>query len=193
MSRAKRSRIRKIREILATVGPVVGFDPGVVACGVAMFTSEDFPRPAWTMSFDLPKDHRSDWFNQVAYLAGYAIHSLKYTKRQPGAFVVEFPRIMAGSRGAASAARGDVLHLAHFCGLVHAEALGSDITFAIQDAGQWKGQLDKDIVKKRLIRLIGSCDAKGNEILDHAWDACGVALVHLGVKMDDVELLGANS
>ncbi len=159
-----------------------------------MFTSESFPLPAFTLSSTLNDEEKADgWADQVAYLVGWSIYQLQYVKRQPGVFVVEFPRVMGGSRGAASAARGDVLHLAHFCGLVHAEALGRDVKFAIEDAGQWKGQLKKDIVEQRLTRLIGTKDELGNPILDHAWDACGVALVHLGVAMDDLELLGANS
>jgi hypothetical protein len=172
----------------------VGFDPGVVACGVAMFTSKSFPIAEYAQTFRLPKEFLgTPWPGQVAYLAARSIYSLRDTKRKPGVFVVEFPRVMAGSRGAASAARGDVLHLAHFCGLVHAEALGSDIDFAIQDAGQWKGQLKKEIVEERLSRLINFSDKRGACINSHAWDACGVALAHLGVGMDDIELLGANS
>ena len=97
---------------------------------------------------------------------------------------------MSGSAGEAAARRGDTLRMGHFCGFAHAQSILIGATFEPVTVSEWKGQLDKKLVIERLTRLIGDTTTHGGKIQGHAWDACGLALYSLGVRMDDVELLG---
>ncbi len=183
--------IESIREELKKTGPVVGFDPGVKACGFAVFTAECFPKPfLCDVAYIQTNEEVSSPFIKINSIFSVSCWALACFECLPSVWVVEFPRVMSGTRGEAAARKGDVLHLAHFCGMVHSEAIASDGEFIEVDAGKWKGQLSKELVEERLSRLIGTVDANGKDIDSHGWDACGIALTYLGVSMDDKELLG---
>lgn len=192
MSGMRRIKIRRIRESLLRNGPVVGIDSGVVAFGIAVFDANHFPKPTETVSFPVPENQSgADWSEKVEYLAECAIDLID--SHSPFSVACEFPRHFGGTKGEAAARRGDTLHLAHFCGFIHAICSMNGTTFDLVEAGKWNGQLKKNLVKKRLKRLIGSVDSDGKKIVGHAWDACGVALYSLGVEMNDVDLLGRRS
>ena len=97
-----------------------------------------------------------------------------------------------GTKGNAAAKKGDVVHMAHFCGMLHHWSLSRHSNFFPIKVTDWKGQLPKEIVEKRLKRAIGTKDRCNKEITDHAWDAVGVGLVFAGYKLNDPTVYGKN-
>lgn len=103
---------------------------------------------------------------------------------------MEWPEVMGGAKGHAAAARGDVSRLAYCCGAI--AALCDQLTkIHLIPVTTWKGQLKKEIVTVRLMRLIGDKDKVGFKIETHAWDAIGVGLYVRGLKLND-PMFGAN-
>ena len=56
---------------------------------------------------------------------------------------------------------------------------------------EWKRQLKKDIMVKRLRRGVGNNDASGHLITEHAWDAIGIGLFFAGININNKELFGS--
>jgi len=92
--------------------------------------------------------------------------------------VCETPVMFHGATGRAVAVRGDLTDLAFSAGVVGSLALlHGKIPFEAAPADQWKGQMDKEMMQRRIIETLGQ---RAFEVLSakrlHDWDACGIGL-----------------
>lgn len=53
--------------------------------------------------------------------------------------------------------------------------------FVLVPVRQWKGQLPKDVVQRRIVQTLGNEACIHHQIKTHAWDAVGIGLHSLGV------------
>lgn len=88
---------------------------------------------------------------------------------------IEYPAKFGGVKGNMVANRGDLVKLAELVGYIEAALNMLDITVEPIPVMKWKGQLPKDIVIKRILRILPDCKAKS-----HDWDAIGIGLYKLG-------------
>lgn len=83
---------------------------------------------------------------------------------------VELPKQMGGARGAATAAGGSLRKLTVLVGMIMNEFDARTI-----EVNDWKGQLPKEVVAKRVMAILPNCTAKS-----HAMDAVGIGLYVAG-------------
>ncbi len=181
-------------------GAMLSVDPGVNAMGLALWRWEprhrkkmEKPIRAWVGQ--LPSKvlkAEPDWHRKMLRLLNRARDSIiKFGMKDHlhlEALFIEWPEIRSGSVGHAAAVRGDVSALAYCCGAMC--EMFPDVRSTLLAVSEWKGQLPKEIVNKRITRAIGSKDRSGNAFETHAWDAVGIGLVGKGFALDDPKHFG---
>lgn len=95
---------------------------------------------------------------------------------------IEYPRKFGGAGGNMVANRGDLVKLSTFVGFLAGSLSSVGITPEYVDVLTWKGQLPKDVVNRRITKLLSK---KELSLLSpkrsHDWDACGIGLFMQGV------------
>jgi len=172
---------------------LVAVDPGINAMGIAVWENKVTSRslkPNYAFCIEAPNLF-DDWYTRISEM----IYSLDVwiSLTKPTWIVTEFPEFFEGAKGNAAAKGGDVTHMAHCCGMLHALAVKYKSSFEVLEVTKWKGQLSKKIVETRLKRAVGTQDVAGKDIVDHAWDAIGVGLVFSGYHLDDAKYFGKNA
>jgi len=164
---------------------VVCIDPGLGGTGWALFPKlgrggNDCIAPADSGVLRPPKGER--WQNQCHSLAAMVSGMLKATAA--GAVVLEMPEVWAcSSQGMASATHAakagepaDLCKLLYLVGVMAAAAYGTGAGLPILVCPrEWKGQLAKDQVARRIMAAF-----PGASFRDHEWDAVGMGLAAQG-------------
>lgn len=159
---------------------VIAIDPGVNACGVATWGGKDV-RPHQTMVFTASK--KLTWPERVATLVNNV--NLEFQFSSFDTLAIEWPEVMGGAVGNAAAKRGDVTMLAYSVGSFASIAESFGLKVQLVPVREWKGQLSKDVVEKRITRAIkGIYSTCGQLIKTHAWDAVGIGLHARGYPLD---------
>lgn len=85
---------------------------------------------------------------------------------------VEMPAFFQSASGTMVARRGDLVKLTLMAGAIigHFSSLG--VPGTLIEVAKWKGQLPKDVVRRRIERRIGKIEGSGT----HAADAIGIGL-----------------
>lgn len=145
-------------------------DPGLGGTGYAVFNSEG-PGAVPPADFGVLHARRGDWRARAhslrrAFWAECQVHVPIQR------IVIEFPELFASSaKSTASASKGNLFQLTYLVGLLGAVA--ADYTGEPPELitpRQWKGQLPKEVVIRRMLR------AYGHEYSSHAADAVGIGL-----------------
>jgi hypothetical protein len=77
-------------------------------------------------------------------------------------------------------AKGDIIKLAYLVGAYAGVCTSQDIKFITVPVVNWKGQLPKPVVIKRIKKKIGSLDEQGTAFNGDVWDAVGIGLFAKG-------------
>ena len=162
---------------LETTEPVLCIDPGIGGTGVAVFRSitkaksrEDAIPPQYTEVFRGASD--SSWDDQVYHIGSAVAGISEFWKVRHT--IMEFPGLWNTGVSHASAASGDLFKLTFLCGVI-AQAVHGYKPILVSPQ-QWKGQLPKDVVMRR----IGLCFPT-LELKDHMADAVGMGLWAQGI------------
>lgn len=159
----------------ALVGRVITIDPGVREAGLAVW-KELRPHVAHIpLRAEVLKTKPTlDWGCAMFDLVEQVEHRL--AKHRPNWVVMEWQEVWTTSAASmASASTGNLLKLTLATGMLVrlADARGAAIVLA--KPGEWKGQLSKAAVIKRITR------ATGKTYRSHAADAVGIGLAVSGV------------
>jgi hypothetical protein len=98
--------------------------------------------------------------------------------------VIEMPILFAGTAGGMAAAGNNSLQkLCAYVGMVTGLAMASldKVAVRLVSVRDWKGQLPKDVVKKRIIKALGAPACLDFKL--DVWDAVGIGLWAQGVKL----------
>lgn len=109
----------------------------------------------------------------------------------PKVQVIEWPEYRGGDAVGIAAAGEESLGKLYFMAGMHkrlADTVGTRTVLA--PVREWKGQLPKRVVAKRIARAVGTEDGRGVAFDSHAWDAVGVGLWFLGHRLDDAKKFG---
>jgi len=92
----------------------------------------------------------------------------------------EFPEFWDNLGGKVSARKGSLVKLAFIVGVYARISWELGTEFNIVPVREWKGQLPKEIVNRRIVEMVGleACERVG--LRTHAWDAAGIALFARG-------------
>lgn len=99
---------------------------------------------------------------------------LAYTTWNCYGVYVEEPRFFDSATGHKSAKTGSLLKLMAAATASMAVGWTTGASAAWVPIHEWKGQLPKDVVTRRIIQRLG--DAATADVNDHAWDAVGMGL-----------------
>lgn len=144
----------------------ITIDPGTNGCGWAVWGSD------WTLKYyGVLSSGSKNWDikrDEIAKKLKKIVTNYGVTKGY-----IEEPQKFHGTFGNMVADRGDLVKLSIFVGYVEGY-LGIEMErVRVLD---WKGQLPKDVVIKRIKRLMPKTRAKS-----HDWDAIGIGLYLKGV------------
>lgn len=145
---------------------IMTIDPGIAGTGWAIFDND-------TLEYSgvLTPPKALDWQHKMNWL----IISLKLiaTKKLPGKKIkiyVEMPAMFGSAKGQVTASSGALVKLTLLVGQIMRE-----FSAEVLPVNEWKGQLSKQIVEKRVKDFLPGCTAKS-----HAIDAIGMGLYLTG-------------
>lgn len=156
---------------------IITVDPGISGTGIALWTEKD-----WYEQCVL-SDKRKFFIRPRLYSSISASTPDKYAmilKKISTAYnvsraYIEDAAAMRGSKGNMVSSSGRLVILAEYIGrlqqIFHVEGIYCELV-SVQ---RWKGNLPKDIIKRRILKLWPECCAK-----DHDWDAIGIGYYLMG-------------
>jgi hypothetical protein len=146
-------------------------DPGLSGTGYAEWHPSGELRRAGVFQEKLEDANR--WWVRGGLMAGRLIRLLLPMRHSNA--VIEFPMYMESVAGLA-ASKGSTLKLAFLIGC-YAEAFRRrGCVVQLVTPLDWKGQLPKDVVIRRIHRVISEEDCNAYGIRSHAYDAVGLGL-----------------
>jgi len=156
---------------------VLTVDPGLGGTGLACWASLSHGQvePQEPQSTEIIRGGRTgSWEYRVEHIWHIFTRSLLLT--QPRFVVLESQALWTGSASSmASAGRGDLFKLAYLTGGLWTIAIGRDAEVVLVSPNQWKGQLPKSAIHKRIKRALGA------RYPEHVADAVGMGLAVQGV------------
>jgi Holliday junction resolvasome RuvABC endonuclease subunit len=93
--------------------------------------------------------------------------------------IIEYPRFMQSNAGRRTAERGDLIKLAVLTGRICQAATDLCPQVLFYDVSTWKAQWSKEIVKERVLEILGYDACKGFH--RDIWDAAGIGLAARGL------------
>lgn len=149
---------------------MISVDPGVGGTGVAVWKGSKLYESATLHSY-LEIWERKAFEIADEFLRRYVEPFKAHT------IVLEKPAFMAGAGGTMVARSGDLVKLCLLTGMLVQAARQKETEIRLVLPTQWKGQLPKDVTKRRVIEALGyenqTMSAKHS---DHAFDAVGIGL-----------------
>lgn len=100
---------------------------------------------------------------------------------KPEFVVVEWPQSFTSVGGRAATGAGSIIKLAFGIGQVALMAYACQAKFVPVPVAQWKGNLSKQIVIKRIKKRLTQARLEYLEPSSHAWDAIGIGLFCKGL------------
>lgn len=165
-------------------------DVGLNAIGWAAWREREVMRtkglvPDEAGVIDFSRDRlflKMPWHDRAARMFDKIVCETNLSARMNIIHAVEWPEFRAGSAVGHAAASGDSLsYLAMMCGQHLRYAFLMKQVFMPIPVSEWKGQLPKPIVQRRLEVLFGGDETLlGQQIVTHGWDAVGIGLHAMG-------------
>jgi hypothetical protein len=122
-------------------------DPGIEKTGWAAWHNYQLLEWGLITSRDITS---SGWFLIAQSMAG-RVANLAVKVRAVRA-VSEFPQEMWGAKGRAALNSGSVKKLAAYVGMIEGRLMAMGVSVSVVEPMAWKGQVGKDITKKRVLR-----------------------------------------
>lgn len=156
--------------------PLLAIDPGLGGTGWALWETGRSPARIGIVR-DTARDDllsvRCQELCQKLYLSVATLYSLQTV-------VIEMPQQMSNRAGIAAQA-GGVYKLAVLVGALTMYLMNtSNATVHVVTPSEWKGQLPKDVVQRRVEQRLGISLCQKLKIRSHAWDAVGLGLWAMG-------------
>lgn len=151
----------------------LSIDPGIGGTGWALWDEDSWhlAEPPTQTGIFTGRSSQS-WEQKIAYivfgLRGVVPLNLSHT-------YIEYPAYFGTASGDMVARRGDLVKLSYCVGFIAGSMPG---TVTLIPVNKWKGQLPKDIVARRIQKILGANACR--EFKSHVWDAVGVGLYAKG-------------
>lgn len=154
---------------------LIAIDPGTYSTGYAVFNEK---KELIDANIFVPRPTRLSWCARCEQLHRMLINL--FTGYKPDSIAIEYPAFFQLN---ATAASGALVQLSVFAGIVYGAASRHTPCVQLVPVHEWKGQLSKVIVIERIKKHIDkSCLDKIQPKKD-AWDAIGIGLHVLGIKL----------
>lgn len=153
----------------------VSVDPGLSGTGVVYWrkgfphTSQVLLPPQYITRNDV-KPGEDDVVARARWLASMIVMSAGF---EPYTMIVEFPEFQAGATRQMGWKTGSLQRLTFLVGVM-VGYLPANWRIIMPTPSQWKGQLPKDVVQRRMIAKYGKQKCDALRVRTHAWDALGI-------------------
>jgi hypothetical protein len=152
-------------------------DPGGTGAGLCIWPEEEWNQclpPVWMQNV-YPVRRVGPWLDRtMSVLSQIADHLDNF---KPSHLYCECPQFFEGTRGMASAGSGDLVKLCLFTGGIIEVCRVRDTRLHLIDVNEWKGQLPKDVVERRIYKRLPQLEGV---ISAHVVDGVGIGLYAKG-------------
>lgn len=164
---------------------ILSIDPGIDGTGIAVWNED----PDWRTSLSSVKvwsrPSVEGWVSKCIELSDlyYNLHE----SVQPVRIYCEWPAYHQTGVGQAATAKGDIHKLSFLIGMFAREVADVGGEFILVPVAEWKGQLPKQVVQRRIEKAYaGTGVLEGLKLkkLDHSWDAIGIGMYAKGFRFD---------
>lgn len=156
----------------------ISIDPGIRGTGIAVWDADLWKHrsniyPIQTAVYEPPQDE--DWVLATSTLWKWFNTYMDENDLVPLKFHCEFPHYMQSDKGVAATNKGLIYKLSFLVGTFNCMALERGIVLDPILVRDWKGQLPKEAVIKRIKRIAPDIE-KRVWPTSHDWDAIGIGL-----------------
>jgi Holliday junction resolvasome RuvABC endonuclease subunit len=156
---------------------VLAIDPGYGGTGWALFHDEKWHSCGIITA---PKTVGDPDLNGRAHYITAQLHVI-CKRNAVGRVLIEMPAFFQSSGGQLAAGSGALVKLTFLVGYINAVLRRRRPQLV--PVSQWKGNLPKHVVERRVKRILGEGTVERNKIKDHAMDAVGIGLWYFGYAM----------
>lgn len=150
-------------------------DPGIRGCGIVIWDDdlwgESYPITSYVLD---PNIYKSDWVYICADM--HKELSKIFNTFNVKKVYCEFPQYFGSDIGHAATSDGKIYKLSCFVGMVMGTIFEIGGTFNPVYVTDWKGQMTKEAVIKRIKRKMPQWETYVPNMKSHAWDAFGIGL-----------------
>lgn len=144
---------------------ILGIDPGIAGTGWAIIQTA----PLLLVESGVLKGPSNDDWEQRGLIIAGKLKTIQHDYKLRECFI-EYPSLFQSSHGQMVARKGDLVKLAWFTGVLSGKLRNANLV----PVHEWKGQLPKKVVEKRIKKILG--DSQCWKLKSHDWDATGIAL-----------------
>lgn len=155
---------------------VLTIDPGFDGTGWALWEGAGFFDFKPPLQCGVLRPRGDDW-GEAARMLWELVHDLLYcTVKGVRWIAVEWPNYRPNAMGQAVAGKGDLGKLYFAASVPLCWGCFINIDVSCVSVNEWKGQLSKELVNKRIKDRLGDKQCAALGIGTHAWDAVGIGL-----------------
>lgn len=159
---------------------LLGIDPGLSGTGISLVSQihDDTTQLENSVIYTTARLKSESWQRRAQDIAQKLSLWVRVLNMKPELVVIELPAFWGTGSvvGNAAAKTGDLITLAATTGILIAAMQALELPVVCYTPQQWKGQLPKEAVAARINRRMGPIPYR-----NHANDALGIVLFHLGV------------
>lgn len=159
----------------------LSIDPGITGTGWALWNvGDDWHecRKPWSVGIWNPPGKLA-WEDRALWL-GLELWKLNFVKERIDQVWIEYPAFFETAGGTMVARRGDLLKLTYCVGVLAGVMSHHGKKIYLIPVRSWKGQLPKEVVERRVRRLVGDHAMDGTRFRSHIYDAVGLGLFAKG-------------
>lgn len=149
----------------------MSIDPGITGSGFAIWQGKRFQHAGIVFPGKIKK------WQPAGYQVAAQLHEIAKINKIEKVFC-EFPAFFQGGKGQVTAKSGSLVKLAWFCGFLETLFVTEFTPFEQVRVIDWKGQLPKDVVERRICKILKRGITKN--LKSHMWDAVGIGLYKHG-------------
>lgn len=151
---------------------ILTIDPGLYSTGWAEWTDE-----FKLLDVGLWEGKSEVWENKAQDIIYCLVKHLRLQNIITTVYC-EYPKIFNTPGGLQIGLSGSIEKLTFLVGAIGGVCFHKGLRFKLVEVNQWKGQLPKEIVKKRIQRVLGM--SKTKRFKKDIWDAVGIGLYKAG-------------
>jgi Holliday junction resolvasome RuvABC endonuclease subunit len=155
---------------------LLAVDPGLNSCGWAVFHHQE-PVRAGIIE---PRERGGDAFISRCATVVRQLRNQILEEDPPVEVVCEWMQMFGSASSAMAWKTGDLQRPIFLVGMLAGRLWIPADRFHVVTPNEWKGQLPKDEVIRRIRKLLGEPMCDQLHLVKDAWDAVGIGLHHLG-------------
>jgi hypothetical protein len=168
--------IQEEKEIM--IRTLISVDPGLTGTGVVYWTSGV---PIKVKVLISPRKEPDEFEGDMTiYRSGWIAQHIRedspFVVGPATTLVIEMPEFQAGATRIMGWKTGDLQKLTLLVGVISGRLHRMVRDVRLVFPSQWKGQLPKDVVERRLTEHFGVPKVRALGVKTHAWDALGIGL-----------------